>query len=246
MTQRYKAILEYDGTEFFGWQIQKNRRTVQGVLEEILSKRFDTHVAVAGAGRTDRGVHARGQTVHFDVDHSIDEESLLKSMNSMLPDDVSIHSLEPVSDDFHARFSAVSRSYQYKISLTPAALQCRFAWKILAKLDTERMIIALDKIVGEHDFKPFAKLNPEITSDDGYVCIVHEAGLEKIENSINIGIKANRFLHGMVRAITGTVVDVGRGAKKPECIDSILSGSKRNLVSTHAPANGLFLEHIEY
>lgn len=246
MTKRFKAVLEYDGTEFFGWQIQKNRRTVQGVLEEILSKRFKKHVAIVGAGRTDRGVHARGQTAHFDVDRGTDEETILKSMNSMLPDDVSIGSLEPVSGDFHARFSAVSRHYQYRINLTPSALQRRFSWEIQTNLNAEQMRTALDKVVGEYDFKPFSKLNSEITNDDGYVCIVHEAGLEKIGDSIIIGLKANRFLHGMVRAITGTVVDVGRGAKKPDCIDSILSGSDRKLVSPYAPANGLFLEHVEY
>ena len=246
MTKRFKVVLEYDGTEFFGWQIQKNHRTVQGVLEEILSKRFEKHVAIVGAGRTDRGVHARGQTAHFDVDRATDEETILKSMNSMLPDDISICSLDPVSDDFHARFSAVSRSYRYRISLTPSALQRRFSWEILTTLNTGHMKAALDKVVGEHDFKPLAKLNSEITNDDGYVCIVHEAGLEKIGDSIIIGLRANRFLRGMVRAITGTVVDVGRGAKKPDCIDSILSGSERKLVSPHAPANGLFLEHVEY
>lgn len=246
MTKRFKAVIEYDGTDFFGWQIQKNRRTVQGVLEEKLLKRFNKHIAVTGAGRTDSGVHARGQTAHFDLDWTTKDRSLHKSLNSMLPDDVSISSLETVDGDFHARFSAVSRSYQYCISLTASALERRFCWEIQTSLNTGHMRTALGKILGEHNFKPFAKLNPNISNDSGYICNVTMSRLKKTKNSLTIEIKANRFLHGMVRAITGTVVDVGRGAKKPDCIDSILCGSERKMVSTHAPANGLFLVHVEY
>lgn len=246
MSRRYKALLEYDGTDFFGWQIQKDRRTVQGVLEEILSRRFNTHIAVVGSGRTDRGVHARGQVAHFDINDAVSVEQLGKGLRSMLPPDVSLVSVEKAAPDFHARFNAARRSYLYDILLGRSALKHRFCWELSADLEPELMNTALQDTVGTFDFKPFAKLDPEKSDDGGYRCTVYSADIKKINGHILIGLTADRFLHGMVRAITGTVVDIGRGAKEPDCIKIVLKTSDRTLVSPLAPAKGLFLEQVEY
>ena len=253
MTGRLKAVLEYDGTDFYGWQIQKDRRTVQGVLEEVFSKRFNRPTAVTGSGRTDKGVHAAGQVAHFDYPVNTHAEmsappvyKIHDSLNAMLPPDITILKLEEVPNDFHARFSAVRRRYRYDIRLVPSALTRRYCWEVKTELNSARMRKALTYILGTHDFKPLAKLNPDDPEHTGYRCTIYDASLEKKGCSIAIQISANRFVRGMVRAIAGTLVDVGRGAKEQDIINRILKTSDRTLVGGLAPACGLFLEHVEY
>lgn len=246
MTVRLKAVLEYDGTDFFGWQIQKDRRTVQGVLEEVLLKRFNKRITVVGAGRTDRGVHALGQAAHFDCPVNEPVDRICQSLDSMLPQDITLLALEKMPDNFHARYSAVSRRYRYDIRLEPSALTRRYCWIVQAKLDTARMRKALTHLPGTHDFKPLAKLNQDDPEHAGYMCTIYDASLKKKGRCLEIRITANRFVRGMVRAVTGTLVDVGRGAKKSDIFKRILESSDRSLVGGLAPACGLFLEYIEY
>lgn len=246
MTVRMKAVLEYDGAGFFGWQIQKDRRTVQGVLEETLSKRFNRHIAVVGAGRTDRGVHASGQVAHFDCPVNESVDSVYKSLNSMLPEDITFRTLEKVSGDFHARYSAKTRRYRYEICLEQSALARRYCWQVQDELNTVQMRKALMYLPGTHDFKPLAKLNPDVPERSEYRCTVYDASLKKKGRYIIFRITANRFVRGMVRAITGTLTDIGKGKKEPDVFKRILDSADRSLVSKLAPAHGLFLEHIEY
>lgn len=246
MTVRLKAVLEYDGTDFFGWQIQKDRRTVQGVLEKVLSKRFNRRITVVGAGRTDRGVHASGQVAHFDCPVNEPVDRVCQNLNSMLPEDITLCALENVSDDFHARYGAVSRCYRYDIRLEPSALTRRYCWVVQAELNTARMRKVLAHLPGTHDFKPLAKLNQDDPEHSGYMCTIYDVSLKKKGRCLEIRLTANRFVRGMVRAVTGTLVDVGRGAKKPDIFKRILESSDRSLVGGLAPACGLFLEYIEY
>ncbi|MFC1513579.1 tRNA pseudouridine(38-40) synthase TruA [candidate division KSB1 bacterium] len=236
-------IVEYDGTNFVGWQIQKKDRSVQGVLENALSKRFGKQIPVVGSGRTDAGVHALGQTAHFDVSDSEDIPKLRKSFASMLPDDIILHELSEVSDDFHARFSAKFRTYKYQILTAPSAVSRLYCWYIKDKLDVNDMHLSLRSLIGDHIFEPLAKANPE---EKHYKCNVTDAKSEKIGDIIYFRIRANRFVHGMVRAITGTLVDVGRGKKSTDIFKEILESSDRDLVSNYAPPHGLFLEKVEY
>jgi len=241
--RRLKAVIEYDGTDFAGWQVQPDSRTVQGVLEDVLYRRFDRKIALTGAGRTDAGVHAAGQTAHFDCPGTDSAANLRRSLESMLPDDISLRSLEEVPRDFHARYDAFSRSYRYEISLAPSALKRRFCWEYTGSLDAGRMRRALLFLPGTHDFMPFSKLN---TRKNHYRCTIFEASLKKKTNHITLRFRADRFLHGMIRAIVGTAVDIGRGAKESAVIETILTTGDRSLVGGLAPARGLFLEHIHY
>ncbi|GAF85302.1 unnamed protein product [marine sediment metagenome] len=241
--QRLKAVIEFDGTDFSGWQVQKNRRTVQGVFEDTLAQRFGQKIKVIGAGRTDTGVHATGQAAHFDCPVNENADNVTRSLNSMLPGDVSLRFLEKVSRDFHARFDAVGRSYRYDICLVRSALRRRYCWEYPGALNAARMRTALTDLLGTHNFKPFAKLN---TKKNNYSCTIFETALHKRNESITVGIRADRFLHGMVRAIVGLLVDVGRGAKDVTVFGTVLSTGDRSLVSGLAPANGLFLEHVHY
>ena len=238
--------MEYDGTDLYGWQIQKDLRTVQGVLEEILSRRFNEHIAVVGAGRTDKGVHASEQVAHWDSDSEEPVERLYKSLRIMLPPDIVLHALEEVAGDFHARFSAVCRCYRYDIRLQASALERRYCWEVQSKLRPARMRKGLEYLFGTHNFQPFAKLKPDDHGRSSYRCTVFDASLKRRHLYITIRIKADRFMHGMVRAVIGTLVDIGRGAKQPEIIKQILESSDRTLVSNFAPARGLFLEKVEY
>ena len=237
------AVLEYDGTDFYGWQIQKDRRTVQGVLEGVLSQRLNEHVSVVGAGRTDKGVHAVGQVMHFDYTCSEPVETLFQSLNAMMPQDISLVRLEKVSGDFHARFSAVRRSYRYEMCLEPSALVRRYCWEVPPELNTARIRKAIVHLRGAHNFKPLSKQNP---AEKHYRCTVNDVSLKRHGNHLTFRITADRFLRGMVRAIMGILVDVGRGAKEPDVFKHMLAYSDRTLLSNLAPARGLFLEKVEY
>lgn len=241
--RRIKVVIEYDGTDFSGWQIQPERRTVQGEIEKILQKRFGIKIAVVAAGRTDSGVHAAGQTAHFDCPEGEDIDSIFSSVQSMMPDDISLKSMTEAGDGFHARYSALSRIYRYEIMTKPSALSGRYCWDISAELDLKKMRNAVPQLLGTHDFEPFAKLR---TKKDHYRCTIFEIKLKKLQNRITIILRADRFLHGMVRALVGTLVDVGRGAKDENSFTQIFISGGRSLVNFHTPAKGLFLEEIVY
>ena len=243
MMKRFKAILEYDGTDFSGWQIQKQQRTVQGVLEEALTRRCNEFIQVTGAGRTDSGVHAVGQVAHFDCAVSDSTEILMNSMNSLLPGDILVRSLEAVPDMFHARFSAVSRTYRYNIRTEPSVFDERYSWYIAFKLNLEKMEKALCSLYGTHIFEPLAKKNED---EKRYRCTIQNTAIWKSSPYMTITIKSDRFLHGMVRSITGILVDVGRGAKQPGIFEEILTDGDRSRVSNLAPPHGLYLEKIDY
>lgn len=238
-----KLILEYDGTGFSGWQVQPTKRTVQGVVEEALSTILQQPVPVTGAGRTDAGVHALGQTAHTQVPENCSCKSLLKSMNGLLKPDVVIRDICEVNKQFHARYDAVRRTYEYRMVTKPAAVGRQYSLYIHEHLNHEQVINAANQFVGEHDFSAFA------SDSDMYEnsrCHVYESNWHPVDETIVYTISANRFLRKMVRTIVGTLIDVGKGRLHTGDIAQILeSGDRRNAGNT-VPPHGLFLISVSY
>lgn len=238
-----KLTLEYDGTDFVGWQIQPNGRSVQEELEKALRQILQEKCKTNAAGRTDSGVHARGQVANFFTSKEVSPSQLVKSLNGVLPEDVVVLKAEEVDERFHARYSAQSRRYRYIISRTPTALLRKYSWPIGYRLDIASMERCAEAILGEHDFQSFCKAEADV---DHYRCVVHTAAWKEMNSILEFDITANRFLHGMVRALVGTIVDVGRGYTSFEEFREILEARNRNAAGMAAPSKGLFLEEVMY
>lgn len=241
-----KLTIEYDGSNYFGWQRQPQGATIQEVLEGALEKITGDRVTVVGSGRTDSGVHALAQVANFKTESKMTSFQLQNALNSLLPKDIVIKRAEDVDLNFHSQFSARSKVYTYMILNRgyPSALERLRAWFIRDHLNLSRMEEAARTVIGEHDFRGFAlsKLNVKTTMRR-----VLSAELnEKPDGRIEFEIEATGFLKGMVRLIVGTLVQVGKGRITPEDFRRILeSGEKTNFAIT-APARGLFLKEIRY
>jgi tRNA pseudouridine38-40 synthase len=244
MRKNYKITIEYDGTDFVGWQRQANGRSVQGEIEQALQRITSSYIPVTGAGRTDAGVHARGQVANFFLDTNPDESDLLRSINGLVGRDIVIHDIETVPDSFSARYSATAREYSYFISPTPAAIGRQYSWQIGYRLDLPLMNDAASMLIGARDFRSFCRT---ASATDDTQCTVSRATWEREgDGRIVFHIRANRFLHGMVRAIVGTIIDIGRGHMGIEALPEILSSLDRRQAGQAAPPHGLFLERVIY
>jgi tRNA pseudouridine38-40 synthase len=235
--------LEYDGTDFLGWQMQASGRTVQGVLEAALRTLLQEDIRVVAAGRTDTGVHAAGQVVHLKTVSAMACDRLKRGLNALLPFDMAVHAAQEVNGRFHARYSATARQYLYRILRRPSALRRRYAWHVPYALDTAAMRQACDPLVGCHDFTSFCQA---ASGADGAVCAVGRLRWIETDDELHLDIEANRFLHHMVRTIVGTAVDVGRGRWKPAAMADILAAKDRRMAGVTAPAHGLCLVRISY
>ncbi|MBI3586919.1 MAG: tRNA pseudouridine(38-40) synthase TruA [Ignavibacteriales bacterium] len=239
-----KLTIEYDGTNYVGWQVQPNGPSVQAEVEKALRQILQEDIHINGAGRTDSGVHARGQVANFLTAHTFENKPLCKSLNGILPSDIAVLSAEDVPESFHARYSAQAREYLYCLALQPTALWRNYSWYVGGyTLDKALMNFCTDSILGEHDFASFCKSEAEV---DHYRCVIHSAQWQVIESQMIFRISANRFLHGMVRALVGTMVEVGRGYRPLEDFRKILDAKDRKAAGMAAPAKGLFLERITY
>lgn len=239
----WKIVLEYDGTEFCGWQIQPNGRTVQEELERALRQITGEVVRVAGGGRTDAGVHARGQVATFSLVKEFAPVELRRSLNGVLPEDVVVHSAGIVDGRFHARFSATARRYAYTIAVGPTAIDRRSAWICPYRLDAEALHRLAGRVNGEHDFTSFAKVGSDIEHGR---CIVTMSEWMIEGDRWVYHVQADRFLYGMVRALVGTMVDIARGYRPESDWDAILEARDRRQAGTAAPACGLCLMAIAY
>jgi len=242
---RLACIVEYDGSGYCGWQRQTNGRTVQEVLEAALSFVADHPVSVVAAGRTDAGVHACAQVVHWEAHHPRPRSAWLLGTNSRLPPDVALRWCDAVAEDFHARFSALSRSYRYLILNRPlrSGLWRRHcAWEC-RPLDAERMHAAAQHLLGEHDFNAFRAADCQAHSSVRRVSAIR---VTREGDLIAIDVSANGFLHNMVRIIAGTLLRVGRGQQSPAWVAEVLRARRRCLSGTTAPAHGLYLTAVEY
>jgi tRNA pseudouridine38-40 synthase len=242
--RRYGAIVEYDGTDFLGYQIQADGRTVQGEIEKALARVFQTNIRIDGAGRTDSGVHATGQVIAFTVVWKHSLEALQRALNANLPDDVLIKSLGEVEAAFHPRFSALSRTYTYTLinQPWPRVLQRRFAYHVRPKLNMALMNQAGQMIIGWHDFASFGK-PPQ---GDNSVRQVTQAEWRAEGNQLVFYITANAFLYRMVRRIVGTLVQVGLGELTVEMVKDILDTRNLARSAPPAPACGLCLVRVSY
>lgn len=243
MTQNYKLILSYDGTDYHGWQRQPDKKTIQGVLEKALFEIFRKTIPVIGAGRTDAGVHAAGQVAHFRAKTSLKEDELFRALNSLLPRDIRIQSLSVVSPDFHARKTARSKTYQYRILNTPdlSPFLMRYTFQWTSPLDLESMHKAAKLFIRKDDFTPF--------SSNRFLHPVRHVTASEIETrgkEVLYTVEANGFLRYMVRTMVGTLLEVGKGRMDPEEIDKIFKERKRVLAGPTAPARGLCLLKVSY
>lgn len=237
--------IEYDGTAYNGWQRQRTGSGVQESLEKALSQVANETIEVVCAGRTDTGVHATGQVVHFDANNERSDRGWLLGANTNMPDDIAVTWARPVSDEFHARFSALSRSYRYVIlnCLVRSALNRHRAWWIYQDLDAERMHKAAQSIVGKHDFSAFRAAGCQAstaTREVSSISVVREG------DKIYLDVTANAFLQHMVRNITGTLVAIGTGDQPVESMAEILDSRDRKQGGVAAPPHGLTLVSVAY
>ena len=240
---RYFIEFSYNGKEYHGWQNQPNAISVQQVLEEALSKLLRTKVSVMGAGRTDAGVHASQMFAHFDIEDSFDVESIVFKLNCFLPKDISVHGIFKVKDKAHARFNALSRTYHYKISTKKNVFTSDFAYHVYFPLDVNLMNEACKILFQYNDFQCFSKSNTDVKT---YHCTIKEAFWTMTDDELVFTIKADRFLRNMVRAIVGTMVEIGQGKMHPEKLHDIIKSKDRNEAGYSVPAQGLFLTEIVY
>ena len=241
---RYFIHLAYKGTNYHGWQIQPNAKTIQEVLQNALSILLKKHTEIIGAGRTDTGVHASYFVAHFDTNQLIDTTAICFGMNRIIPTDIVVFSISLVSDDIHSRFSALSRTYKYYISQNkdPFALETSaFIW---GKFDLEAMNKACSILFEFSDFTSFSKLHTDTATNN---CNIMFAEWTHVENGkLIFTIKADRFLRNMVRAIVGTMLEVGRGKITTNDFRSIIESKNRSNAGMSVPPQGLFLCNIEY
>ena len=237
-------IVQYDGTHFFGWQVQAKGRTVQGDIETALQKiHLHERITLNGSGRTDSGVHAKGQVASIKIDSSLTAEQLVKAINSGLEKDVRILSCIEVDEAFHARFSAKDRRYEYHTVSEETPFTHKRAWCLKNDVDLNLLNECAVLVIGNHDFTAFCKANAEIEHKR---CIVFTSKWEKTSVGLIYHVKANRFLQHMVRFLVGTIVEVGRGRMTIDDFKLFLDGEHPELSVVRAPAHGLYLEEVSY
>ena len=246
MNQNYKLTIQYDGTRYKGWQSQKSTDiTIQGKLNDVFSKLEGKPVELQGSGRTDAGVHAVGQTasVHLSVDMSIAE--MLGYVNHYLPEDIGVVAMEEAPERFHARLSAVRKTYVYRIfnSSMPNVFERKWMYTIEKPLDIEAMRQAIKYLTGTHDFAAFCTNHGKKKST---VRTIYQIEIVKEKEEVDIRVTGNGFLHNMVRIIVGTLTEMGQGTRKPEEIPVILDTKKRENAGITMPSKGLTLWSVEY
>ncbi|MHB8433484.1 MAG: tRNA pseudouridine(38-40) synthase TruA [Candidatus Tyrphobacter sp.] len=239
-----RCTVEYDGTEFHGFQRQASVRTVAGVLEGALANIFGERIAVTGAGRTDAGVHATGQVVSFRTLRAFPAERLAVALNAVLDDDLAVRDVAEAGDDFSARRCALERTYVYAIlnRAAPSPLLARYAWHVRRALDLDAMNTAAAHLAGEHDFRSFCAL-PE---NGRTVRRLSACALDRRGELVRLQVSADGFLHHMVRAMVGTLVECGDGRRDPASLPAVLAARERRAAGITAPARGLYLAGVRY
>ncbi len=243
-----QLVLHYDGAEFAGWQRQADTRTVQGVLEAAASRLCNEPVSVTGAGRTDAGVHARGQAAGVRVPERWEAVELRRALNAVLPTDIWVAAAHEMDETFHARYSATARRYRYAVGLDDEArspFRRRWEWPFPRAIDADRLLAETTTLAGEHSFRAFAVRGTAPAHDD-HRCTVHEARWEAAGTRLSFFVEANRFLHHMVRFLVGTLLDVASGRREPGTVPRLLHAANNDDVSPPAPAHALYLERVTY
>jgi tRNA pseudouridine38-40 synthase len=249
MTARtVQLVLHYDGTDFAGWQVQPDRRTVQGEVERVLAELCGMRIVAQGAGRTDAGVHARGQSVGVRVPEKWTAAQLRRSLNALLPDDVWAAAAHEMRPEFHARYSATSRLYAYHVGTDEDAFspfRRRIEWAYRRPFSRQSLDDSAASIVGEHSFRAFA-VRKTAPAGDHHRCHVVRAEWRDRAGGLTLEIEANRFLHHMVRFLVGTMLEVASGRRDPDTMPALLAAASNDEVSPPAPSRGLVLERVCY
>jgi tRNA pseudouridine38-40 synthase len=244
LTQRYFIELAYKGTNFHGWQVQPNATTVQGCLEKALSTITREKVEVMGAGRTDTGVHASYFVAHFDSSKpNLDHPDFVHKLNSFLKEDISIFGISKVNSEAHARFDAVSRTYQFHLNLQKDPFSVETSWYFFRQPDVAKMNEACQILFEYTDFTSFSKLNTDVKTNN---CKLFKAEWVQQGSKLIFTVKADRFLRNMVRAMVGTLLEVGLGKMDLAAFRAVIERKDRGAAGLSVPAHGLFLTDIEY
>ncbi len=250
MNKNIKLIVEYDGTNFAGWQSQLNGITVQDKIQDAIFKTTGQKINMSAAGRTDAGVHALGQTANFQIDHTVEPSQYKNALNYYLPKDIRIKSSSEVPLDFHSRFDALSKVYRYIIGFENSALYFNQRWEMTEKLNLETLSKTAELVIGEHDFAPFCVVTSRKENNN---CTIFEADWKFDNGQAIFEIRGNRFLHSMIRSMVGAMVQIAsqKQAKNKQhlTLDSfrdIIESSTDYRISSSAPAQGLYLVSVEY
>tara|TARA_B100000029_G_scaffold433322_1_gene446087 strand:- start:395 stop:1135 length:741 start_codon:yes stop_codon:yes gene_type:complete len=244
LPRNFKLTIEYDGTDYSGWQIQKNNMTVQGEIEYALQKIFQQNkIKLTGAGRTDAGVHAKEQGAHVFLESIHTPEKIKNALNGNIRKDIWIKTCEEIDPDFHARYSAKVREYRYFISTEYSPLNKNREWYLPRELDLELLEKCAKLIIGKHDFTSFCKANSDVKNK---ICNVFTCNWTLDKNNLIFTIRANRYLQHMVRYLVGTMTEVARGRYIIDQFKNLLNMHEKNIQVFRAPAHGLYLWRIEY
>ncbi|MGY4691788.1 tRNA pseudouridine(38-40) synthase TruA [Salibacterium sp. K-3] len=244
--QRVKAVVSYDGTHFSGWQVQPGKRTVQQEMERVLQKiHKGEHVPVVSSGRTDSSVHALGQVVHFDTPLAVPEAKWPKAINQLLAPDVQVKQAVYVDDSFHARFDAVEKTYRYRVHLTGEKdiFRRHYVYFYPYPVNVEEIKRAAPLFTGTHDFSSFCSSRTDVTD---MVRTVHEVNVEEHGDELHFTFRGSGFLYNMVRIMTGTLLEVGKGLRQADDIPGIIRAQKRHASGNTAPGHALYLWNVRY
>ena len=240
---RYFFEISYNGTNFHGWQSQANAIGVQQEVEEVFEKLFRNRIEIVGSGRTDTGVHCIKQFFHADFERELDVLVIQQKLNSFLPKSISINSIRKVKPDAHARYSAIERAYEYRITRVKNPFYQDYAYLFFKDLNIQTMNKAAALLVGEHDFQCFSKVNTDVNH---FICNLKKAKWRNVNGLLVFNIVANRFLRGMVRAIVGTLLDVGTGKTSLKEFQQIMKSKDRKKAGMNVPSSGLYLLDVKY
>jgi tRNA pseudouridine38-40 synthase len=240
---RFFFEITYNGTNYHGWQNQANAVGVQEVVEGALSKIFRTKIEIVGSGRTDTGVHCIQQFFHANIEKEFDEKIWLVKINSLLPKDIAIRSIKPVKENAHARYDAFERSYQYKVTRVKDPLLVGYAYYFFKEVNVANLNRAAALLVGEQDFECFSKVKTDVNH---FICNLKAARWNQKGDLLVFSITANRFLRGMVRAIVGTLLDVGTEKITLQEFETILKSKDRKKAGMNVPPEGLYLTSVKY
>tara|TARA_B100000945_G_C20425794_1_gene620433 strand:+ start:2168 stop:2908 length:741 start_codon:yes stop_codon:yes gene_type:complete len=242
--KKYKFTIQYDGLSFHGWQRQKSKRTIQGDIERALKTLFPReNISLIASGRTDSGVHSLGQIAHAELPGSMASDKLCKAINGNLKRDVHVLSVKEVDKNFHARYSAKSREYEYHLAKYFSPLTRYYVAQLKWKIDLDKMNAICPLLLGQHDFTSFCKTTAEV---ENKICTIYNLNWVEKEEKYIFNIRANRFLQHMVRYIVGTMIEVGRDRYTLQDFINILNNEKIDKAVVKAPAKGLFLKKIYY
>jgi tRNA pseudouridine38-40 synthase len=240
---KYFFEIAYYGKNYAGWQNQANAIGVQSVIENALSKLFRTPIKIVGSGRTDAGVHCEQQFFHCELEMPFDHDTLIQKLNSFLPKDIAVQAIRKVKPDASARYDAIGRTYHYRITRRKNPFLEGLAWHFFKPVDIKTMNRAAALLLGEHDFECFSKVKTDVNH---FLCTVSNASWQEEEQMLEFTITANRFLRGMVRAIVGTLLDVGTGKTSMKEFREIIQSRDRKKAGANVPPYGLFLAKVVY